>query len=277
MVGALRSHMPFVVVQSLNHVWPFAISWTAAHQVLWPYDSPSLSPGICSSSCTLSQWCHPTISPSVVPFSCPQSFIASGSFPMSHLFPSCGQSTGASTSVSVFPVNIQGWFPLGLTGLISLLSKELSRVFCSTTVWKHQFFTLCLLYGLILTSIQDYWENITLTRQTVFSKVMSLLFKMLSRFAIAFLPRSKCLLISWLHSPSTYHESKSESCLVVSDSLRSINYKVHGILQTEILEWVAIPFSRGSSQHRDWIQISHIAGGFFTSWATREPQEYWSG
>ena len=111
--------------------------------------------------------------------------------------------------------------------------------------------TLPSFYGLILTSIQDYWENITLTRQTVFSKVMSLLFKMLSRFAIAFLPRSKCLLISWLHSPSTYHESKSESCLVVSNSLRSINYKVHGIFQTEILEWVAIPFSRGSSQHRD--------------------------
>ena len=78
---------------------------------------PSPAPRVCSNSC---QWCHPTISFSVVPFSsCPQSFLASGSFPMSRLFASCGQKTGASTSASVLPVNIQGWFPLGLTGLIS--------------------------------------------------------------------------------------------------------------------------------------------------------------
>ena len=89
-------------------------------------------------SCPLSRWCHPTISSSVTPFSCPQSFPASWSFPMSQLFTSGGQSIGASASV--LPINIQGWFPLGWTDLISLLSKGLSRVFSSTTVQKHQFF-----------------------------------------------------------------------------------------------------------------------------------------
>ena len=101
---------------------------------------PSVSPGACSNSCPLSWWCYPTISSSVSPFSsCPQSFPASGSFLMSQLFASSGQSIGASASV--LPRNIQGWFSLGLTGLIFLLSKRLSRVFSSTTVWKHQFFS----------------------------------------------------------------------------------------------------------------------------------------
>ena len=101
---------------------------------------PSLSPGVCSNSCPLSRWCHPTISSSDVPFSCPQSFLTSRPFPMSWLFASGGQSIRASTSASVFPVNIQGWFPLALTGLMPLLSQGLSGVFSSTTIWKHQFF-----------------------------------------------------------------------------------------------------------------------------------------
>ena len=100
---------------------------------------PSPSPGACSVSCPLSQWCHPTISSYVIPFSCPQSFPASGSFPMSQLFTSGSQNIGASASASVLPMNIQDWFPLGFTGLISLLSKGLSWVFSSTTVPKHQF------------------------------------------------------------------------------------------------------------------------------------------
>ena len=101
---------------------------------------PSLSPGVCSNSCPLSQWCHPTISSSATFFSsCPQSFPA-GSFPMSQLFTSGDQSTGAWSSASVLPMNIQDWFSLGLTGLISLQSKGLSRVFSSTTVRRHQFF-----------------------------------------------------------------------------------------------------------------------------------------
>ena len=102
---------------------------------------PSLSPGVCSNSCPLSWWCYPTISSSVTPFSsCPWSFPASGSFPVSRLFTSGGQSIGALASASVLPMNIQSWFPLGLTGLI-LPFKGLSTVFSSTTVRKHQLFS----------------------------------------------------------------------------------------------------------------------------------------
>ena len=104
---------------------------------------PSPSPGVCSNSCPLSsRWCHPTISSSVTPFfSCPQSFPASGSFPMNRLFTSGDKNIGASASASVLPVNILDWFPLGLTGLISLQSKKFSRVFSNTTVQNHQFFS----------------------------------------------------------------------------------------------------------------------------------------
>ena len=95
---------------------------------------PSPSPGVCLNSCPSSRWCHPTILSSVVPLSsCLQSCPALGPFLMSQLF-ACGQSIGASASV--LPVNIQDWFPLGLTGLISLLSKRLSRIFSRTTVWR---------------------------------------------------------------------------------------------------------------------------------------------
>ena len=97
---------------------------------------PSPTPGTCSNACPLSQWCHPTISSSVSPFSsCLQSFLASGSFPVSQFFTSGGQSTGTSASASVLPMNIQVWLPLGLTGLI-LQSKGLSRVFSNTAVQK---------------------------------------------------------------------------------------------------------------------------------------------
>ena len=102
---------------------------------------PSPTPGACSNSGPLGQWCHPTISSSIVPFSsCLQSFPASGSFPICQFFKSDGQSTGASASASVLPMNIQYWFPLGWTGFISLQSREISRVFSSTIVLKHEFF-----------------------------------------------------------------------------------------------------------------------------------------
>ena len=97
---------------------------------------PSTTPGAYPNSCPLSRWCHPTISSSVVPFSCPWSFPASGSFPVSQLFASGGQSIVVSASASVLPMTIQDWFTLGLTGFISLLSKGLSRGFSSTTVSK---------------------------------------------------------------------------------------------------------------------------------------------
>ena len=101
---------------------------------------PSSTPRASSNSCPLSQWCHPTISSSVIPFSRLQSFPASGSFQMSQFFTSGGQSIGVSASASVLPMNIQDWFPIGLTGWFSLQSKGLSRVFSNTTVQKHQFF-----------------------------------------------------------------------------------------------------------------------------------------
>ena len=127
--------LSFVVVQLLSHVqlWPHQLQ-----HVRLPY--PSLSPGVCSNSRPLSRWCHPTISSSVTPFSSrPQSFPASAAFLLSQLFTSGGQSIGASAAASVLLMTIQGLFPLELTGLISLQSKELSRVFPSTTVQKHQF------------------------------------------------------------------------------------------------------------------------------------------
>ena len=103
---------------------------------------PLLTPGAYSNSCPSSQWCQPAISSSVNPFSsCLQAFPASGSFPMSQLFQSGGQSIGVSPSASVLPMNIQDWYSLGLTGWISLQSKGLSRVFSNTTIQKHQFFS----------------------------------------------------------------------------------------------------------------------------------------
>ena len=103
---------------------------------------PSPTPGAYSNSCPLNRWCHPTISSSVIPFSyCLQSFPGSGSFQMSQLFPSGGQSIGVSALASVLPMNIRDWFPLEWTGWSSLLSKGLSRVFSNTTVQKHQFFS----------------------------------------------------------------------------------------------------------------------------------------
>ena len=121
------------LVQSLSHVW---ILWPHGLQhARLPCQSPT--PRACSNSCASSQWCHPTISSSVVPFTRFQSFPASGSFPMSQFFASGGQSIGASVSASILPMNTQDWFPLWLTGWISLQSKGLSRVFSNTASQKH--------------------------------------------------------------------------------------------------------------------------------------------
>ena len=124
------------------------VSCSVMSNSLWPcglqharLPGPSATPGAYSNSCLSSQWCHPTISSSIVPFSsCFQSFPKSGSFQMSQFFTSRGQSIGVSASASVLPMNIQDWFPLELPGLIPLQSKGLWRVFSNTTVQKHQFF-----------------------------------------------------------------------------------------------------------------------------------------
>ena len=137
--------MPIIICS--NHTLLLFLSHSVVSNSLWPHGLhhtrlpfPSPFPGVCSNSCPLSQWCSPTISSSIAPFSsCPQSFPVSGSFPMSWLFTSGGQSIGASASV-ISPSNeCSGWFPSGLTGLISLLSKGLSRVFSSAIIQKHQF------------------------------------------------------------------------------------------------------------------------------------------
>ena len=123
-------------VQSVTYIMPFAIPWTAA----WgSFPVLHCLPEFSQTHVHHESWCHPTISSSVTPFSsCSQSFPASGSFPVSQLLTSSGQSSRASISASVLPMNIQGWFPLGFTGLISFLSKGFSRLFSSTIVQKHE-------------------------------------------------------------------------------------------------------------------------------------------
>ena len=190
-----------------NSLWPHGLQHARPH-------CPLPTPRVYLNSCPLSQWCHPTISSSVICFSSHlQSSPASGSFQMSQFFASGGQSIRVSVSASVLPVNIQDWFPLGQTGWISLQSKRLLRVFSNTTVQKHQFFSIQL-YGPTLTSIHDYWKIIALTRWTFVGKVMSLLFNMLSRLVITYIPRSKHILTSWLSSAKSASWSSIQKCLL---------------------------------------------------------------
>ena len=159
---------------------------------------PSPAPGAYPNSGAWHQWCHPTISSSVVPFSfCLQSFPALGSFPMSWFITSGSQSIGVSASASILPMNIQDQFPLGWTGWIfavqgtlqSLLQHHSSK---ASILWHSAFFIVQLSHPCMTTG-----KTIALTRQTFVGKAMSLLFSMLSRLVIVFLPRSKHLLISY--------------------------------------------------------------------------------
>ena len=177
--GILQARILAWVAISFSNAWKWKVKvkslsrlpatpWTAGYQAplsmgltrqeYWSgLPLPSPTPGACSKSHPC-QWFHPTVSSSVIPFSSHlRSFPASGSFLMSWLFASGGQRIRASASASALPMNIQDWFPVGLTGLISLQSLGLSRVFSNTTVQKHQFFSL--LYGPTLTSIHNYWKN----------------------------------------------------------------------------------------------------------------------
>ena len=164
---------------------------------------PSLTPGVHSDSRPSSQWCHPAISSSVVPFSsCPQSLPASESFPMTQLFAWGGQSSGVSALASFLPKKPQGWYPSEWTGWISLQSKGLKSLLQhhsskASILRCPAFFTVQVSYPYMTTG-----KTVALTRWTFVGKVMSLLYNMLSRLVITFLPRSKHLLISWLQSPS---------------------------------------------------------------------------
>ena len=186
----------FSLVQLLSHVRLSVSPRTAAHQA-------SLSITNSRSLLKIMSIESVTISSSVVSFSSRlQSLPALGSFSVSQFFTSGGQSIGVSVSASVFPMNIQDWFPLGWTGLISLQSKRLSRVFSNTTVQKYKFFGTQLSFWSNSHIQTCLLETRALTRQIFVGKVMSLLFNMLSRLIIAFLPKNKCLFISWLQSPS---------------------------------------------------------------------------
>ena len=183
-------------VQLLSHIQLFATPWSAGCQASLSITNSWSYPN----SCPLSQWCHPTISSSVIPFSsCVQSFPASGSFPVSQFFTSGGQRIGVSVSISVLPVNTEDWSSLGRTGWIScqgtlesLLQHQSSK---ASILQCSAFFIVQLSHPYMTTG-----KTIALTRQTFVGKVMSPLFNMLSRLVIAFLPRSKSLLISWLQS-----------------------------------------------------------------------------
>ena len=139
----------YTYITSHLNLSPVKFSHSVMSNSLWSHElqharppCPQPTPGVHPNPCPLSQWCHPTISSSVIPlFSCPQSFPASGSFQMSQLFASGGQSTGVSASTSVLPMNTHDWSPSEWTGWISLQSKGLSRISSNTTVRKHQFFS----------------------------------------------------------------------------------------------------------------------------------------
>ena len=170
---------------SIYHITPPLFSHSVVSDSLWPHrlqharlPCPSLSLRVCSNSCPLNWWCHPAISSSVIPFSaCPKSFPASEYFQMSQLFTAGGRSFGVSASASVLPMNIQDWFPLGLTGLISLLSKGLSRIFSNTLVQKHQFFVTQPSYSTTLIFVHDYQKNHSFDYSFV-CRMMSLLLNM---------------------------------------------------------------------------------------------------
>ena len=181
---------------------------------------PSPTPGVYPNACPSNQWCHPTISSSVVPFSsCLQSFPASGSFQMSQLFTSGGEVIGASASTSVLPMNTQDWSPLGWTGWISLQSKGLSRVFSNTTVQKHQFFCAQLsLYSPTLSSlcIFNFLEDISsLSHSIVF------LFALITEEGFLISPSKELCIymgISFLFSFAFCFSSFSAICKSSSDN-----------------------------------------------------------
>ena len=203
---------------------------------LWPhglqhsrFPCPSPAPGACSNSCPLSQWCHPTISSSVIPFSSRlQSLPPSGSFRMSQFFTSGGHSIGVSASTSVLPMSMQDWFPLGLSGLIlpavqGMLKSLLQHHSSKTSVLRGSAFLLVQFSHPYMT----IGETIALTIQTFVNKGMSLLFNMLSRLVIAFLQRSKHFLISWLQSlSSVILEPKRIKSITVSIISPSIWHEV---------------------------------------------------
>ena len=201
---------------------------------------PSATAGVYSNSGPLNQWCHPTISSSIVHFSSHlQSFLASWSFQMSQVFLSGGQNIGVSASISVLPMNIQDWLPLGWTSWISLQSKGLLRDFSNTTIQKHQFFgaQLSLQKKKLSHPYMTTGKTIALTRWTYVGKLLlfNMLFNILKicyliccLIVITFLPRSKCLLISWQQSPAAVILEPPKKSLSLFPLFASICQEVMG-------------------------------------------------
>ena len=200
MIFFKKGNQPINQSSHSRHVWLFVTPWTAARQASLSMNNSQSPPKPMSTESVM----HPIISSSVVPLSsCPQSFPESGSFPMSQLFQSGGQSIGVSASASVLPMNTQDWSPfridwldlLAVQGTLkSLLQHHSSK---APSLMHSAFYTVQLSHPPVTTG-----KTIALIRRTFVGKVMSLLFNMLSRLVITFLSRSKRLLISWLQSPS---------------------------------------------------------------------------
>ena len=224
----------FSSVQLLSHVWLFVSPWTAARQAS---ACPSPTPRACSNSLPSSWRCHPIISSSGIPFSsCLQSFSASGLFQMSHFFTSGGESIGVSASTSVFP--IQDWFPLGLTGWISLQSKGLKTLqhhsSKASILQCSAFFIVQLSHPYMTNGKKHSFDKMDLYWQ---SNVFA--FNMLSRLVIAFLSRSKRLLISWLQAPSALIlEPPKIRSLTVSAISPSICHEVMGLDAMIFVSWM---------------------------------------
>ena len=221
---------------------PHGLSHSAVFDSLWPHGlqhtrlpSPWPTPCACSNSCSLTQCFHPTIWSFVVPFSsCLQSFPASGYFLMSQLFPSGSQNIGASASASVLPMNIQDWFSLGMTGLISLQSMGLSSLLQHHS-WKASILWFSAFSHLYMTN----GKTIPLTVWTLVGKLLSLLFNVQSRCEIDLLPRSKCLLISWLQSPSAVIlETQKIKSVTFSTVSPSIYLEVMGLDAMIFIFWM---------------------------------------
>ena len=222
----------FSSVQLLSRVWLFVTPWITGLPV--HHQLPEFTQTHVHLVGDAIQPSHSLSSPSL-PVLIPSQH---QSFPVSQFFPSGGQSIGASASV--LRMNIQDWFPLGLTGLISLQFKGLSGVFSRATIQRHQFFSTQPFLG--FNSHIHTWllgKTIALTIQTFVGKVMSLLFNTLSRFVIAFFPRSKCLLISWLQSPPTVIlEPKKIKSVTVSIVSPSIYHEVMGPDAMIFISWM---------------------------------------
>ena len=234
------SNHKFSSVQSLIRVWLFVIPWTAACQA----SLSIINPRVFQNPCPSSQWWHLTISSSVIPFSsCPQSLLASGSFPMSQLFASSGQSIGVSASISVLPTKgdpglisfRMDWLDLlAVQGTLkSFLQHHSSK---ASILWCSAIFIVQLSHPYMTTG-----KTIALTRWTFVGKVMYLLLNMLSWLVITFFPRSKHLLISWLQSPSAVIlEPPKINSATISTVSPSICHEVMGLDAMILVFWIEL-------------------------------------